>query len=155
MKKPTPAQKAWKAVKAQSSSEVKKEIQKLLRQIVIIRDGGCIFRHYPEAGACSGWGSVSGELVIQADHISSRGNSLTYGLSQNVIGICAGHHGFWKKRHPALWAELTRKHIGEERFKQMVKLGSQTARQSFTAYDWGKVAIGLKAELKQFQEILL
>jgi hypothetical protein len=38
---------------------------------IIQRDGGCIFHHYPEAGAC-GWYRKDGELTLQADHLNTR-----------------------------------------------------------------------------------
>lgn len=144
----TLAQKAWKEVKAQSASAIKKEIQALLREIVILRDGGCIFRNYPEAGKCGGWRS-DGELILQADHISSRGNSTTYALTDNVVCICRNHHTFWKRKNPAEWTDITRKHIGVERFDRMISLGKEKARHSYTTYDWGKIALGLKDDLKK------
>ena len=42
----TPPRKQGKSEMAQA----KQGIQAILRQIVIARDGGCILRHYPEAG---------------------------------------------------------------------------------------------------------
>ena len=52
---------------AQKSSSdtalIKDEIQDLLREGAIKRDGGCILRHYPETGECGGYRN-DGEVSI-------------------------------------------------------------------------------------------
>jgi hypothetical protein len=133
------------------TTQLKDEIQALLRQIVIERDGGCIFRNYPDAGRCGGY-RKDGELILQADHISSRANSQTYGLSQNVVCICRNHHTFWKRQYPSEWTDLTRNYVGVAVFDRMIALGREKARQSFTAWDWAKVAYGLKDELTKLKK---
>src|SRR5947209_88202 len=49
------------------TSELKREIQALCRDIVILRDGGCFFRRYP-GHICSGY-AQDGHLILQADHM--------------------------------------------------------------------------------------
>lgn len=129
------------------TSQTKRRIQALLRGIVIERDGGCYLRSYKEAGPCGGYGQKSGTLILQADHISSRANAQTFGLTANVNCICAGHHT-WKKWNRERWEVLTKRHIGAERFDRMIALGAEKLRQSFTAWDWRKVELGLKQELE-------
>jgi hypothetical protein len=54
------------------TNDSKDNVQQLARQIVIIRDGGCIlrnllYRNFPQCGP-----------VLQADHLVTRANSATY-----------------------------------------------------------------------------
>src|SRR5436853_7479630 len=60
------------------TAEIKERIQALLRAAVIQRDGGCIFRHYPEAGACGSY-RKDGVLILQADHLNTRARNISYG----------------------------------------------------------------------------
>jgi len=74
------------------TADVKDEIQAVLRDIVILRDGGCILRdemlqaRYGLPG-CSGT-RKDGTLVHQADHLESRGYSTTYADSRLVVCVC-------------------------------------------------------------------
>lgn len=43
-------------------AQIKVRIQALIREIAILRDGGCALRFYPEAGLCGGYGPKSGKL---------------------------------------------------------------------------------------------
>ncbi len=65
-------------------AEVKKRVQALLRAIVIITDGGCVLRHYTEAGACGGY-RKDGELILQAEHLITRKNSISFGDLRNIV----------------------------------------------------------------------
>ena len=95
-------------------SLVKEHIQALLRQIAIIRDGGCVFRNYPETGACGGYRN-DGQLILQFDHLNSRTHAVSYGDSRLGICACKRHHLFYKKQYPAKYEEIARKAIGPER----------------------------------------
>ena len=76
-----------------STPAVKDRIQDLLRQIVIIRDGGCILRNVLGHN-CNGF-AKDGHLILQADHLLTRANSQTYADSRLVVCVCKGAHG-WK-----------------------------------------------------------
>ena len=60
-------------------SQLKREIQRLLREIVIKRDGGCILRNIRHCGG------VLGEAILQADHLISRSNSATFADHRLVV----------------------------------------------------------------------
>lgn len=80
------------------TAQIKQEIQDTLRAIVIARDGGCVLR-YPNLAPfsypyCGGYAN-DGHLVLQADHLITRGNSGTYADSRLVVCVCKSHHG-WK-----------------------------------------------------------
>lgn len=95
------------------TATIKKEIQRVVREIVIARDGGCIFggggQFAPyrseslysitpttdhKAPPCNGY-AKDGHLILQADHLISRGNSATYADTRLIVCVCKGHHG-WK-----------------------------------------------------------
>jgi hypothetical protein len=83
------------------TAQIKGNIQALLREIVIIRDGCCILRDLPariryfyEVPDCNGY-RKDGELILQADHLITRENNATYADSRLVVCVCQGHHG-WK-----------------------------------------------------------
>ena len=61
----------------ETTKELKVEIQAKLRAFVIVRDGGCWLRNYPEAGACGGRKN-NGDLILQAEHLHTRSNSANY-----------------------------------------------------------------------------
>ncbi len=74
-----------------TTAELKKEIQFLLRLIVIRRDRGCILR---DVRHCGGELGIEG-VVFQADHLISRSNSATFADSRLVVCVCKRCHG-WK-----------------------------------------------------------
>ena len=80
-----------------TTAEQKQEIQYLVREIVMKRDGGCILRNLP-SHRCSGFSKKDGHLILQADHLISRANSATYADTRLIVCICNGLHG-WKKWH--------------------------------------------------------
>lgn len=100
--------------KIRKSATIKERIQALLREIVIIRDGGCIFREYSIAGNCGGYRN-DGELVLQYDHLNSRTYAISYSDFRLGVCVCKRHHIFWKKQNSSLYDKLVRKHIGKER----------------------------------------
>jgi hypothetical protein len=55
------------------TSIVKREIQEVVREIVIRRDGGCFLDH---TGNCSGY-AKDGHLILQANHLITRANAAT------------------------------------------------------------------------------
>lgn len=102
-----------------TSTELKKEIQAMLRQIVMARDGGCIFRHYendivPQYKYCGGF-KKSGELILQAEHLNSRSNMISFADSRLAICICPRHHLFYKPQFSDEFYRIARRHIGKER----------------------------------------
>jgi hypothetical protein len=74
-------------------SETKRRIQDLLLAVVKRRDGGCILRLLPWH-TCNGFAN-DGHLILQADHLITRGNAATYADSRLVVCVCMGAHG-WK-----------------------------------------------------------
>lgn len=73
------------AVSKSDTATLKREIQALLRAIVIQRDGGCILKKIRH---CT-------DTVLQADHLITRANSATYADSRLVVCVCRSCHA-WK-----------------------------------------------------------
>lgn len=95
---------------------IKDQLQDVLRDIVIKRDGGCILRDYSEAGACGGF-SNAGKLILQAEHLNSRTHSISFAELDNIVCLCKYHHIFYKKYNSAPYWILVRKQIGTKRWK--------------------------------------
>lgn len=131
-----------------TTTQDKIEIQALLREIAILRDGGCIFRDFPESGRCGGY-RKDGELILQFDHLNSRVHSISYGDSRLGICACQRHHIFWKKQEPDLYMKMARKNIGTIRSYLLDRV--QADRRPYKA-DWKLVIIGLKQELAKLRE---
>lgn len=120
---------------------LKEEIQALLRQIVIHRDGGCILRKHRFCG-----GEV-GTAVLQADHLITRANSATYADHRLVVCLCRPCHG-WKHWHKEEYDALVKSILEPER----VALWEACERDSWkphrmTTYDWAKEATYLRSKL--------
>lgn len=134
-----------KLLNHESSADLKKDIQALVRQIAIIRDGGCILRLFPEAGQCGGYRN-DGELILQAEHLVTRSNSATYGDMRNIVCLCAHHHGHFKPQYSRLYWDIIRKHLGEERWEWIEKV---EADKSPHKVDWKLVKLSLEQDLKR------
>ena len=131
------------------TSIVKREIQDVLREIVIKRDGGCFFRNF-SGHICSGF-AIDGHLILQADHLITRGNAGTYADSRLVVCACKGIHG-WKSVganvNKKQYDEMVRTLLPPER----VKLWDDCERDSWKpnrgpAYNWPVTLAALKQEL--------
>jgi len=109
-------------------SQVKKRIQALIRQRVIERDGGCILRHYPQAGRCN--------EILQAEHLVTRANSISYADLRNIVCLCQRHHIFWKPQYSRLYWELVEKHVGKKRWEYVRRTEADKSPHRMTLYDW-------------------
>ena len=138
-----------------TTADLKKEIQDLVREIVILRDGGCIFKK-EKGHICSGYAN-DGHLILQADHLMSRGNSGTFADTRLIVCVCKGIHG-WKSVGSNLrkkeYDERVRKLISKER----VELWDEWEAKRFSstrmsAYDWKLEIVNLKSELEEYKKI--
>lgn len=134
-----------------TTAEDKAEIQRLIRLIVTIRDGGCILRTV----RCGQEASVEGDTVvsntvIQADHLVTRANSATFADTRLIVCLCKGCHG-WKHWNEKEYENLVRCLIPIGRVKLW-----DTAEQLRQAHvtckvDWKLAIIVLKQELRALQ----
>lgn len=119
-KKPTtPLKRTKLRVAGQSEpAQLKRDIQSVLRKIVIARDKGCFLRHYenritPQYRECGGY-RKDGELILQAEHLHTRSNAASFSDSRLVVCCCQRHHIFYKAQHSAEYNKLAREYIGVE-----------------------------------------
>lgn len=126
---------------------LKKQIQAQLREYVIYRDGGCFLRVYEEAGACGGY-RKDGELILQAEHLNGRSNSVSYGETDNLVCLCQRHHIYFKPQNSLLYWELVRKHIGEEKWKKVQVWVHDQRPHRMTERDWINTSLYLRQKIK-------
>lgn len=118
-----------------NASVLKREIQALVRAIVIKRDGGCLLRGH---GNCT--------EILQGEHLITRANSATYGDTRNVICLCTYHHLFFKRQYSQLYWEMVEQKLGPVRWAWY-----KMARDDRTPHkmDWKLVKIALTQELER------
>lgn len=126
----------------------KRRIQALLREIVILRDGGCLLRRYPEAGRCGGYAPKTGNLVLQAEHLITRERNISYGDLRNIVALCARHHQFFKPQNSRLYWTLIHKAIGPERSAWLDRVEADRKSYPMGLWDWEKVELSLQKELE-------
>src|SRR3990167_2628592 len=127
-------------MKKDTISKCKKRIQDLLKQIVRARDKVCFLKgKYQQCGG-----------VLSADHIVSRTYSRTYGLAENVIGICMAHHLFWKPRNPTLYTNEIDRKIGREKRLWLEKESRKITQ--YTLKQWQKIENNLKKLLEELEK---
>jgi hypothetical protein len=131
------------------TAKAKVRIQALLREIAIQRDGGCVLRHFEEAGQCGGYGPKSGLLILQAEHLNTRERNVSFGDMRNIVCLCQRHHGYFKQQNGALYWDLIRRDIGPGRWAWLQRVIADRKIYPMSAYDWLKVELALKQELNQ------
>jgi hypothetical protein len=99
------------------TADLKKDIQAVLREIVILRDGGCFLRHFqneitPKYRNCGGYRN-DGQLILQAEHLHSRGNANSFSDSRLVVCCCQRHHIYYKPEFSDEYNDLAKKYIGK------------------------------------------
>ena len=127
---------------------IKDEIQALVRQIVIKRDGGCILRHHPQSGQCGGH-RQDGELILQGEHLVTRSNSASFGDTRNIVCLCKRHHIFFKPQHSQIYWEIIEKHLGKAGWERFKMIRDDRTPQKI---DWKLTKLALEQELKTYEE---
>lgn len=137
-------------MRKQSNSEsagLKREIQALVRAIVMRRDKGCILRSKRHCGAVL---EATGH-VFQADHLVTRANSATYADTRLIVCLCRNCHG-WKHWHKEEYDALVRQILERSR----VLLWDRAEHESWkpkrtTTVDWRIEIAALKQELAKIR----
>lgn len=130
-----------------TSAELKREIQAILREIVILRDGGCFLRHFHHRTrrVCGGWRN-DGKLILQAEHLHTRANAASFADSRLVVCICRDHHIFWKPQHSAEYNQLAGEFIGKDKTALWHRIRSD---RGIHKVDLKLELLALKGELKK------
>lgn len=127
------------------TATIKKNIQALLREIGILEEGTCIMRNYPAAGRCGGYRN-DGQLILQAEHLITRTNSISFGDRRNIVILCKHHHGHWKPQNSRLYWEIIEDYVGPERWNWLKRVEADKRPHRFTVYDWAMIEAALRAE---------
>jgi len=122
---------------------LKEEIQAILREIAIKRDGGCIFRNYPETGKCGGF-RKDGQLILQFDHLNSRANAISFSDSRLGVCACKRHHLFYKRQYPSEYEKYAIDNLGQERTELLYRVRADNRPYKV---DLKLALIGLRQEL--------
>ena len=119
-----------------SAAQAKREIQALLRELVIKRDGGCVLRKLRHCN----------DPVLQADHLITRANSATYADYRLVVCLCRSCHG-WKHFRKEEYDSILRGILPKDR----VELWEKCLRESWrpVKMDWQKEAMFIRQEIKK------
>lgn len=158
--KPTQVLKIWPLKRKKlrvkgisTTTELKDEIQAVLREIVILRDGGCFLRHFknriqPKYYNCGGYRN-DGQLILQAEHLHSRGNAISFSDSRLVVCCCKRHHIFYKKEFGEEYNKFAKEFIGPVRAKLWDRV---VADRSPHKVDLKLELLALKNELKKTKQ---
>jgi hypothetical protein len=127
------------------TAEIKREIQAVAREIVIIRDGGCVLRHVRRCGGEPGF------AVLQADHLVTRSNSATYADTRLIVCICKSCHQ-WKStgtnQDKAVYDVMVKRTLSRSRARHWEQAEADKYRpHRMGTYDWVLELTALKSEL--------
>lgn len=131
------------------TSKLKDEIQALLRQIVIKRDGKCILhglRCIHEYGV--------DDVVWQAEHLIERSNSATFADSRLVVLVCKNCHGWkhFRKSNHDQYDEWVKTKLPKERVELWERCrANQWRPASAGSYDWKLAKVVLEQELAKLE----
>lgn len=115
----------------------KKEIQSLVREIVIARDKTCILRKI----------RLCGDKILQADHLITRSNSATFADTRLIVCICRSCH-LWKKYNKEEYDSAVYNSLSNERRKLWDECQKFRSAHKTYKMDWGAEILNLKRELK-------
>jgi len=129
-------------------SKTKERIQKLLRQLAIKRDGGCVLRDRlhllpPGYQSCND--------VLQAEHLVTRASSGSFGDMRNIVCLCSHHHLHFKPQHSQLYWEHIKEVLGEERWEWYKRARDDWSPHPMKLWDWEKLEYSLKQDLEKYE----
>ena len=141
--KRTPLKKKSKS----DSAVLKDEIQALVRAMAIKRDGGCILRNRKDCGNC-GWEDKKGNLILQAEHLVTRGASNYFGDLRNIVCLCVYHHTIFKPQFSFRYWNAVEQVIGKDRWAWFKRAEADNRPYKV---DFKLVKLGLQSELKKYE----
>lgn len=132
------------------TSKLKRDIQKLLREIKLKEQGDCwvkFMQLFGSFGLCDG--------PLQYDHLETRGKNISYADSRLGVLACRRHHYFHnapRRELNVMYEAEVRKFIGEKRAKLWDRVRADNKPYPMGAHEWGKVILGLRQELKELEK---
>lgn len=142
-------------LKRKSKSEtatIKEDIQATLREIVILRDKGCVVGRIRRCGNAT----FNPNAVYQAEHLIERNNSATYADPRLVVCVCRNCHGWkhFKKSNHDQYDAMVKSLIEPERVAlwEACERDSWKPQRNFMA-DWKKELAYLRTKLTAMQRM--
>lgn len=132
------------------TTKIKDRIQALLREIVILRDGGCVVGRIRKCGN----ETFNPNAVYQAEHLIERSNSATYADSRLVVCVCRNCHGWkhFKKSNHDQYDAMVKSVIEQERVKLWERCEQESWKPHRTsATDWRLHVANLEQERRALQ----
>jgi hypothetical protein len=141
------------------TAKCKLRIQELLRQLALLRDGGCVL--WPLAGTgnipyCHSQDTKDGHMVMQYDHLNSRQFNVSFADLRLGVILCQGHHK-WKhssKRNEKEYDALIRQIIGLQRADFWDRAENDRKIYSMGLWEWTKVELALTQDLARARAAL-
>lgn len=134
------------------TAKCKVRIQALLRDLALLRDGGCVLFEFGGTGNIPYCGSAptkDGHIILQYDHLNSRGFNVSFADIRLGVILCQGHHAWKTFRAKKQYDILVRQIIGPERAALWDQVEMDNTPYPMSAWDWVKVEIALKQELEK------
>ncbi len=133
-----------------TATQDKNEIQRLLREIVILRDKKCIlhgircYNTYGDEG-----------IVFQAEHLVERSNGATFADTRLVVLVCKNCHGWkhFKKSNHDQYDTWVKSKLSPERVALWERCESDFHAYKTTKMDWKLELVNLRSELHDLQRI--
>lgn len=129
-----------------STAKLKREIQALLRLLVIARDKRCIMSPHILHDQ---------NQILQADHLITRSNNATYADSRLVVCICKDCHD-WKsgsKEAKEEYDKIVKRLISSERSQLWEKMEAEQHKVCIKGdYEWKQEIEKLKKELENYKQ---
>ena len=134
-----------KVVGDNDTAAKKREIQRLVREIVILRDGSCILRGLRFCG-----GDADAEVVLQADHLITRANSATFADTRLIVCVCKGCHA-WKNWNKEAYDKLVKTVLDKKTIQLWDKCEEERYSHKTWKPDWSLALVLLEKELAQYE----
>ena len=140
-------------VSSSPTATAKRDIQEYVRQIVILRDGGCIYRGVKGLPPCNGYAGEDNHLVLQADHLISRGKNIGFADTRLIVCVCKGHHTAKTFDHSGVYEPIARELIGKTRAELWDKVKADGGNYPMGYSDWLICIAALKQELSALEAL--
>lgn len=118
----------------------KKEIQRLVREIVMIRDEGCFLKGF----------RFQCNEVLQADHLISRGKNIGFADTRLINCLCSAHHTAKTFDKSGDYEEELAARMDKERTILWQRTKKDRKPYPMSAWEWSKEIIALTKELESY-----
>ena len=94
------------------------------------------------------------DIVLQYDHLNSRGFNVSFADIRLGVILCQGHHAWKTFRAKKQYDIIVRQIIGPVRAALWDQVEQDSKPYPMSAWDWAKVEIALKQDLEKISSSL-